>query len=128
MVQKLRAFMVELKKILDRIDITILNIELYSVGTLWNYKNVNSPYSRIYLITDGFAQMSISNKKYDLIPGFIYLIPCFTTVNMYCAKWFKQYYIHFTSRLQTGLDILSILKCNYQANAQTNGIDNRIFL
>lgn len=119
--------MIELKKLLDRIDITILNAELYSVGTSWNYKNVNNPYSRIYFIMDGSAQLTMHNKKYDLTPGFLYLIPCFTTVNMFCSKWFQQYYIHFTSRLQTDIDILSILKCNYQANAKENGIDKRIF-
>ncbi|MGD9109445.1 MAG: AraC family transcriptional regulator [Phycisphaerales bacterium] len=119
--------MLELKKLLDRIDITILNAELYSVGTLWNYRNVNNPYSRIYLITDGYAQIKMHNKRYDLVPGFLYLIPCFTTVNMYCPEWFQQYYIHFTSRLQSGLDILSILECNCQADAKKSGIDRSMF-
>jgi len=121
------VIMIELKKLLDRIDITILNTELYSVGTLWNYKNVNSPYSRIYCMICGCAQLTMHNKKYDLTPGFLYLVPCFTTVNMSCSEWFQQYYIHFTSRLQTGIDVLSILKCNFQANAKEIGIDKKIF-
>jgi AraC-like DNA-binding protein len=121
------AGMSELKKLLDRIDLNILNIEFYSGGKSWNYKNVNSPYSRVYFIIDGYAQLTMYGKKYDLKSGFLYLIPCFTTVNMHCPDRFQQYYLHFTSRLQTGIDILTILKCNYQVNAEKHGIDKNIF-
>lgn len=118
--------MSELKKLLDRMDINVLNTELWPGDRSWNYQNVNNPYSRIYLIMDGYARLTMHDTKYDLKPGFLYLIPCFTTVNMYCSDRFLQYYIHFTSRLQTGIDILSILQCHYQVPADP-GIDRKIF-
>jgi len=118
--------MLELKKLLDRIDINILNAELYTGDRSWNYKNVNNPYSRIYLITDGYARFTMHGIQYHCKPGFLYLIPCFTTVNMHCPDQFVQYYVHFTSRLQTGIDILSILQCHYQVPADT-GTDRKIF-
>ncbi len=107
----------ELKSILDNLDITLLNIEFYTVGTEWNYQNVNNPYSRIYYITKGYGQIIHHDREYTLLPDHLYLIPCFTTVNLYCPKQFSHYYIHFTSRIPSGLDILSIFRCNYQASA-----------
>lgn len=119
--------MPELKKLLDRIDINILNTELYSGDKSWNYKHVNNPYSRIYLITEGFVQVTIQGKKYNLSSGSLCLIPCFTTVNMFCPDRFRQYYVHFTTRLQNGIDILSILRCSYVANTENHRIDRHVF-
>lgn len=119
--------MSELKKILDRIDINILNAELYRGDTAWNYKHVNNPYSRIYLITDGHVQVTMHGKKYDLNPGCLCLIPCFTTVTMYCPNRFEQYYLHFTCRLQNGIDVLSLIRCNYVANAKKYDIGKPLF-
>lgn len=107
--------MVGLKNIIDHLDITILNIELFTVGAEWNYCNVSNPYSRLYYITKGYGRIRHHNRAYDLVPGHLYLIPCYTTVDMFCPDSFTHYYVHFTSRLQTGLDIFSMLECNYQA-------------
>lgn len=108
--------MIGLKKTLESIEITILNIELYSVGTEWNYRNVSNPYSRIYYITAGSGSIRHHGQEYELIPGHLYLIPCYTTVDMFCSESFTHYYVHFTSRLQTGLDLFSIFECNYQTS------------
>lgn len=116
-----------LKTIIDNLDITILNIELYKVGTEWNYQNVNNPYSRIYYITEGYGRIRHHNREYELLADRIYLIPCYTTVSMTCPDRLMHYYVHFTSRLQTGLDILSIFKCNYEAGASENGITRALF-
>ena len=119
--------MIGLKNIMDYLDITILNAELFAVGTEWNYQNVSNPYSRIYYITEGYGTIQHHNQKYELLPGHIYLIPCYTTVDMFCPREFTHYYVHFTSRLQTGLDILSMFECNYQATATGTLINQTVF-
>ena len=119
--------MIGLKNIIDYLDITILNIELFTVGTEWNYHNVSNPYSRIYYITEGYGRIRHHNQEYELIPGYIYLIPCYTTVHMFCSDSFTHYYVHFTSRLQTGLDIFSMLGCSYQASASGTLINESTF-
>jgi AraC-like DNA-binding protein len=116
-----------LKKILDRLEIDILNIEYYSVGREWNYRNVNNPYSRIYFVTDGFGVIKHHNRTFELHPGNLYLIPCFTKVELFCPDSFRHYYIHFTTRIETGLDILSIFKCHYQAEAARHNISPALF-
>ncbi len=119
--------MIGLKKIIDYLNITILNIELFAVGKEWNYRNVSNPYSRIYYITEGYGTIRHHNHTYELSPGHIYLIPCYTTVNMFCPEGFTHYYIHFTSRLQTGLDLFSVFECNYQAPVTGTLINRTVF-
>ncbi len=113
-----------LKHTLDTLEITILNTEHYRVGQEWNYQHVNNPYSRLYFVTEGYGKVSHHNQTFDLRPGGLYLIPCFTTVDMTCPNQFRHYYVHFTSRIQTGLDIFSILNTTYAARARDHGIDH----
>ena len=119
--------MTGLKNMIDNLDITILNAELYTAGKEWNYRNVSNPYSRIYYVTDGHGTIKHHDREHQLSPGNIYMIPCYTTVDMFCSESFTHYYIHFTSRLQTGLDILSVFQCNYQAPVSESLISRAIF-
>ena len=119
--------MIGLKNIIDLIDITILNIELYTVGNEWNYRQVNNPYSRIYYIIEGRGTIKHHQQEYALVPGQMYLIPCYSTVDMFCLERFTHYYVHFTARLQTGMDFLSLLECRYQVPADGNLINQSLF-
>jgi AraC-like DNA-binding protein len=119
--------MIGLKKIIDYLDITILNNELFTAGREWNYRNVNNPYSRIYYIMDGYGTIRHRGQTYELVPGQMYLIPCYTTVDMHCPERFTHYYVHFTSRLQTGMDIFSIFDCDYQAAVAGTLINQSVF-
>lgn len=109
--------MIGLKQMIDRIELTLLNAELLTVGREWNYRNVNNPYSRIYYITEGGGTIRYHQRDYALRPDHLYLIPCYTTVTLSCPERMGHYYIHFTSRLPTGLDILSIFECSYETPA-----------
>jgi AraC-like DNA-binding protein len=111
-----------LKNILDNLDINILNIELHTVGKEWSYRNVNNPYSRIYYLTSGYGTIEHHGHTYPLCPGNLYLIPCYTTVNMFCPEQLCHYYIHFTGRMPTGLDILSIFSCDFQIDGNRHQI------
>ena len=119
--------MIGLKKIIDYLDITILNIELFTVGKEWNYRNVSNPYSRIYYLTEGCGEIHHHGRKYELLAGHLYLIPCYTTVDLFCPDRFTHYYVHFTSRLQTEMDIFSIFDCNYQVYAAGTLINESVF-
>lgn len=120
-------FLIMLKNLLDLFEIDILNIELYRVHQECRHKNVNSPYPRLYLITSGQGYTTHHNRKYHLQPGNMYLIPLFTTVDLYCPKSFCHYYIRFTTRLPNGLDLFSVIECSYQAEAAEHGIKRTIF-
>jgi AraC-like DNA-binding protein len=65
------------------------------VGNWWNYKNIISPFSRIYLIPEGEAYVIIENKEYHLTPGKLFLIPKFTFHSYRCDKEMWHYYMCF---------------------------------
>lgn len=116
-----------LKEMLDKLEIDLLNIENYSVGKEWNYRNVNNPYSRIYLIISGFGTITHHGRTFELKPGGLYLIPCFTKVDFYCPESLRHYYVHFTARTETGLDILSLFECRYEAPEGDHSINTAVF-
>jgi AraC-like DNA-binding protein len=118
-----------LKRLLDQIEFDLLNIELYRVHTEWRHRNVNSPYTRLYFITsgEGFITYHKSKQTYRLTPGRMYLIPCFTRVDLFCPKTFCHYYIHFTARLPNGTDLLSMLGSAGEITAKDHGIHRKLF-
>lgn len=119
--------MIGLKNLVDNLEINLLNTERYTAGREWNYRNINNPYSRIYYAIDGSGQIEHHGQTYPICPGNLYLIPCFTTVHLSCGGHFAHYYVHFISRIQTGLDILSIFKSQHQISASEYGIDESLF-
>ena len=78
---------------------TIPEILTLSVGYAvhnadWNWENIRSPFSRIYLVTKGTATVKIENANIILTPGHLYMIPAFTTHQDICTGEFEHYYIH----------------------------------
>lgn len=74
------------------------------VGSWWNFKNIISPFYRLYYIESGEARIRMDNAWYDLRPGQLFLIPKFTYHNYECRDTMSHYYICFFDDLkQNGL-------------------------
>lgn len=73
----------------------LLNIGYEALNADWNWKNVCSPYARIYLVTSGMAYTRIGTCIHKLTPGHLYIIPPFTRHDDICEGPFSLYYIHF---------------------------------
>ncbi|AQQ70072.1 Arabinose operon regulatory protein [Limihaloglobus sulfuriphilus] len=116
-----------IKKLLDQLEINVLNVELYTVGTEWRHTNVISPYSRLYYITKGQGFITQNKTRYLIEPGFMYLLPAFTRVDLFCPKSFTHYYIHFTTELPDGHNLFSIFDYSTKLNASEQGIEKNIF-
>ena len=109
-----------LGELISTLKINILNTGFRDHDSEWRYEGVISPFSRIYLVTDGEAHIRHHNRDYHLFPGTLHLVPCFTLADYECPEWFRIYYVHFTSRLESGIDLCNIGKYNYQVNATDN--------
>lgn len=82
-------------------NISIKKLQLYTlhVGLAihhgdWNWKNVRSPFARIFYVTEGSARVEMPSGIYELKPGNLYFIPAFTTHSYICETYFSHYYIH----------------------------------
>lgn len=60
----------------------------------WNFKDIVSPFTRIYFVTEGTASVSIGDERYMLTPGHMYIIPAFTRHSDSCDGLFCHYYVH----------------------------------
>lgn len=94
-------------------NIAYLRFQKYS-----EYLNITSPYSRIYLITEGNGYIVIGNRTIELEPGFMYFIPSFVE----CSYVFKQnlnhIYIHFRARLEkNGLSLSNVSSFHHKIKA-----------
>ncbi len=110
-------------------DIEILACDFHRLDSWWNFKGVNSPFSRLYLITEGEAFVNHNGHEFRLIPGTVHLIPCFTFCDLYCPEKFAHYHISFISRIPGGADVLSLIQCDYQyeGKEKEQGLFKRLF-
>lgn len=79
---------------LDKINLITLNVGYACHNADWNWKQVQSPYSRIYLVTEGEAWIHLPSGRYRLTPGHLYLIPANTLHGYECSGPFSHYYLH----------------------------------
>jgi AraC-like DNA-binding protein len=79
----------------DNFDFILLNIGYSELNANWNWKNVYSPFARLYYVKAGTARTYIRDKAYLLEPGCLYLTPPFSLHNDECDSYFSLYYIHF---------------------------------
>ena len=78
----------------ENTDLILLNIGYAVHRADWNYKNVNSPFARIYLVRQGIAKLHLQDQAQSLTPGHLYLIPPFTLHSYECDDFYTLYYIH----------------------------------
>ena len=79
---------------IDKLHVYTLNVGFARHDGDWNWKNVRSPFARLYLVVEGKAQISLPSGTYDLTPGHLYYIPSFTTHSYICDSLFTHYYVH----------------------------------
>lgn len=112
-----------LNELITTLKLNILNIGYREHTSDWLFKDVISPFSRMYFVTEGEAYINHHGHEFHLTPGTIHLVPCFTLSEYRCPSRFRLYYIHFTSRIEGGMDICNIGKYTYQVEAEERHYD-----
>jgi AraC family transcriptional regulator len=95
-----------MKRILTH-NFSLLNVDAVKLDSKWNYKNVISPYHRIYYIVDGEGEISHFEKKLKLERGYLYLIPSFTLCNLACENFLDQYFVQFFEETSNGISFFA---------------------
>lgn len=103
--------------LIDELRVKLLNTGYAELGAEWSYSNIVSPFTRIYLITEGEGFIMPNNVMHKLKPGHLYIIPSFVLCNYHCVDSLSQYYIHLTNQLPTGLNIYDFLSTTNEVNA-----------
>lgn len=91
----------------------------------WNWKNVSSPFTRLYYVTEGTAQIELSDGVHVLTPGHMYFIPAFTVHTNICDSYFVHYYIHIYEECHSDEDWLD--KLEIPLEVETGELDLLLF-
>jgi AraC-like DNA-binding protein len=102
---------------------SLLNTDYVQLDKNWNYKNVISPFYRLYLIDEGEGKLSNPDYSVNLEKGYLYLIPSFTIVNQTCKAYLSQYYIHFIEESQDGSSLFSSTRKVLKVQACTTDLE-----
>jgi AraC-like DNA-binding protein len=81
----------EKKEILNLI---MLNVARKEHDADWNWKGVNSPFARLYMVENGMARVVMPDGAHTIQPGYLYLIPAFVTHSYENDLFFTLCYIH----------------------------------
>lgn len=79
---------------LEELHLLPLNVGLAIHDADWNWKNVNSPFMRLYYVTEGTAKVELPAGTFLLKPNHLYLIPAFVPHSYICDSSFCHYYLH----------------------------------
>lgn len=87
------------------------------VGREWCYKNVVSPFTRLYLVDEGEASVYMNQREYRLKEGDMFIIPKFVFHEYECRESMGHYYICFFDRLIGGRNPFEYADFNYTPKA-----------
>lgn len=86
---------------IDTFHPLVLNIGLARHNADWNWKNVSSPFARLYYVIEGTAKVILPDHIVSLREGYMYFIPAFTPHSYECTSSFVHYYAHIYEDPQT---------------------------
>lgn len=78
----------------DRLCPLVLNVGMAVHDADWNWKDVNSPFTRLYYVTEGEAMVKLSDGTHRLRAGHMYFIPAYARHTNICSGRFVHYYLH----------------------------------
>lgn len=104
------------KELLRTLDLKVLTVQRTAAGRWWNFQRVVSPFSRLWLIVDGRAEVKHHGRIYELRRGSFHMVPAFTPHDCSCSRGFDHFHLHFLSRAPTGIDLFSLIDCDWHVS------------
>lgn len=73
----------------------------------WHQEQMQSPWSRIYYVTDGEGVFSCGNKRVKIEPGYVYFAPCGATYGFEGAPSLTKLFFHANIIMPDGYDLFA---------------------
>lgn len=78
----------------ENLNLILLNAARKEHAADWNWKSVNSPFARLYMVETGSAKVIMPDGVYTIKPNHLYLIPSFVTHSYENDAFFTLCYMH----------------------------------
>ena len=92
-------------KNLSLVNMEILSFDYVELTKKWKSENMCSPYTRIYIVTNGVGYLWDNKSKIKMTKGNVYIIPAGHYVSYACEDNFCKIFFHISMRLPSGYDI-----------------------
>lgn len=79
---------------IESMNLMLLNVGLARHNANWNWQDVNSPFIRIFFVTEGEALLHLPEEDIKLRPRHLYIIPAYTVHSYECHGLYEHYYLH----------------------------------
>lgn len=96
-----------MKMPIESLNLLMLNMGYAKHDGDWNWKNVQSPFTRIFLVTEGSAMLHSEGGATKLTPNHMYIIPAGTLHSYECTGVFTLYYIHIYEGFKNETDVFN---------------------
>lgn len=106
----------EIQNLLKSLRLSLLNVDECLVHN-WNFRNVISPFTRLYLVTCGEGTITHKYEKNELKQGHLYLIPSYTLCNYSSETFLGLFYIHFIPQTKGGVNLFKLFDFKYELKA-----------
>ncbi len=90
---------------IESLNLLMLNVGLARHNADWNWQDITSPFTRIYYVTDGEANLHLPDRTVALKPDYMYVVPAYTTHSYECHGRFEHYYLHVYEGFKNRADI-----------------------
>ncbi len=113
-----------------QIPIESLNLLMLNVGYAqhngdWNWKNVSSPFARIYYVTKGQAWLHMPTGVVELKPRHLYIVPAYAMHSYECDGEFEHYYLHLYEGFKKETDVFDFY--DFPTEVIAESMDEEIF-
>jgi AraC-like DNA-binding protein len=103
----------------------MLNVGLAHHNGDWNWQQVNSPFTRIYLVTEGEARLHLLSKTVELRPRHLYIVPAYTIHSYECRGVFIHFYLHIYEGYKNETNVFEMF--DFPVEVEANDTDYRLF-
>ncbi len=112
-------------EVLNSLTLRLLHTDRVCLDKRWRYDHVISPFSRLYLATEGEGWVFHNGHRYTLKPNYVYLIPAYSLSQYHCESYLEQTYVHFLEEMQGGYSVYTSLPLRYEV--QATPLDHLLF-
>ncbi|MGV8090685.1 MAG: helix-turn-helix domain-containing protein [Mangrovibacterium sp.] len=113
------------EQISESLTFHLRNVALLSFDEDREYNDIISPFTRMYLITEGDGWLNIGNHQIPLEAGNLYLIPRFTSCTYRFGAGLSHYYIHVSIDHPSGISPYSFYSILNKTRA--TDLDHQLF-
>ena len=93
---------------IESMNLMMLNVGMARHNGDWNWQNVSSPFTRIFYVTEGSARLNLPERKVELRPGHLYIIPAYTMHSYECDGLFTHYYLHVYEGFKREMNLMEL--------------------